>query len=460
MSTVPIEQKIARNLLSNRDLANLRKITAGLLPGEVASIIEGLDDTEQAVLFRVLPHRQATEVFEYLPQDVRMNLLGALASEQVANLLNDMAPDDRTQFLEELPGGVARELLELISPSARQTAQTLLNYPADSVGRLMTPNFVAVQADWTIETVLAYIRQHGRASETLNVIYVTDERGLLIDDIRITDILVSAPTQTVRSLMDDRFVSLNVFDHQEDAVPVFRSNDRYALPVTDSDGILIGIVTLDDVLSVVEAEDTEDIQKFGGQEALDLPYTKTPLLTMVQKRAGWLIILFVSEMLTATAMGYFEDEIAKAVVLALFVPLIISSGGNSGSQAATLIIRAMALKEIRLADWWQVMRRELVSGLLLGLILGVIGFFRIYIWTFFSDIYGPHWLLVALTVAFSLVGVVLWGTLSGSMLPIILKRLGFDPATSSAPFVATLVDVTGLVIYFTIAFWLMQGKLL
>lgn len=460
MSLITIEQKIARNLLSNRDLTNLRKITVGLLPGEVASIIDGLDDTEQAILFRVLPHQLATEVFEYLPQDVRMNLLKSLASEQVANLLNDMAPDDRTSFLEELPGNVARELLELISPQARQTAQTLLNYPPNSIGRLMTPNFVSVKGDWDIQTVLDHIRRHGKASETLNVIYVTDGPGHLIDDIRITDILVATPTQTVQSLMDNRFVSLNVLDPQENTVTVFSSNDRYALPVVDSEGFLIGIVTLDDVLEVVQAEDTEDIQKFGGQEALDMPYTKTPLLSMVQKRAGWLIVLFVGEMLTATAMGYFEDEIAKAVVLALFVPLIISSGGNSGSQAATLIIRAMALKEIRLSDWWMVMRRELISGLLLGLILGSIGFFRIYIWTLFSPIYGPHWFLVALTVAFSLVGVVLWGTLSGSMLPILLKRLGFDPATSSAPFVATLVDVTGLVIYFSIAFGLMRGKLL
>jgi len=455
-----IEQKIARNLLSNRDLTNLRKITTGLLPGEVASIIEGLADTEQAVLFRVLPHRQATEVFEFLPQNVRVNLLESLASEQVATLLNDMAPDDRTSFLEELPGNVVRELLELVSPQARQVAQTLLNYPVNSVGRLMTPNFISVKSDWTIQEVLEHIRLHGKASETLNVVYVTDDRGHLIDDIRITDILVAASTQTVQNLMDNRFVSLNVLDQQEDTVAIFRANDRYALPVIDSEDFLLGIVTLDDVLAVVEAEDTEDIQKFGGQEALDVPYNKTPLLTMVQKRAGWLIVLFVSEMLTATAMGYFEDEIAKAVVLALFVPLIISSGGNSGSQAATLIIRAMALKEIQLSDWWKVMQRELLSGLLLGIILGIIGFFRIFLWTLFSPIYGPHWFLVALTVAFSLIGVVLWGTLSGSMLPIALKRLGFDPATSSAPFVATLVDVTGLVIYFSIAFWLMQGKLL
>jgi magnesium transporter len=251
-----------------------------------------------------------------------------------------------------------------------------------------------------------------------------------------------------------------VTDDQETAVAVFRKYDRTALPVVDLNGMLVGIVTVDDVLDVVEEEATEDIQKFGGLEALDEPYVSTPLLAMVKKRATWLVILFLSEMLTATAMGFFEDEIAKAVVLALFVPLIISSGGNSGSQAATLIIRALALGEVKLRDWWMVMRREIYSGILLGLILGAIGFLRIAAWSAFSDIYGPHWILVGLTVGISLVGIVLWGTLAGSMLPFVLKRFGADPATSSAPFVATLVDVTGLLIYFTVAVLLLRGTLL
>jgi len=260
--------------------------------------------------------------------------------------------------------------------------------------------------------------------------------------------------------MDRRFVALKATDVQETAVGVFRGEDRTALPVTDTGGVLIGIVTVDDVLDVAEAEATEDIQRFGGSEALDEPYMQIRFVRMIQKRAGWLTALFLGEMLTATAMGFFEHEIEKAVVLALFVPLIISSGGNSGSQASTLVIRALALGEVKLIDWGRVMRREFGAGLALGSILGAIGFLRITIWSSFSSIYGPHWLLVAMTVSLALIGVVLWGTLIGSLLPFLLRRLGFDPAVSSAPFVATLVDVTGLVIYFSVGIVVLRGALL
>ena len=292
------------------------------------------------------------------------------------------------------------------------------------------------------------------------MIYVIDDDGVLLDDIRIRDILLVDPSTPINELMDDRLISLHVHDPQEEAINVFRMNNRVALPVTDQDDILLGIVTVDDILWIANEEYTEDIQKIGGTEALDEPYLDMPLLKLVKKRGSWLIVLFLSEMLTATAMGHYEDLMKHAIVLALFVPLIMSSGGNSGSQASTLIIQAMALGEVTVASWWRVMRREILSGLLLGATLGLIGFFRIYLWTFFTDIYGPHWLLVAFTVGFSLVGVVLWGSLAGSMLPLLLKKLGADPATSSAPFVATLVDVTGLVIYFSIAILIMQGKLL
>ena len=276
----------------------------------------------------------------------------------------------------------------------------------------------------------------------------------------VRELLLASPPDLLQSLMDRRFVALKAADAQESAVGVFRSEDRTALPVTDSAGVLIGIVTVDDVLDVAEAEATEDLQRFGGSEALDGPYMEIGFLKMIQKRAGWLTALFLGEMLTATAMGAFEREIEKAVVLALFVPLIISSGGNSGSQASTLVIRALALGEVKLKDWWRVMRREIGAGLALGGILGSIGFLRITIWSSFSTIYGAHWLLVALTVALSLVGVVLWGTLVGSLLPFILRRLGFDPAVSSAPFVATLVDVTGLIIYFSVGIVILRGTLL
>ena len=325
----------------------------------------------------------------------------------------------------------------------------------------MTPDYVSIKMSETCQDVLSYIRQRGQATETLNWLFVIDDKGVLIDDINIKDFLVVDPVTTVAQIMDYQFIALNVNDPQKEAIKMFRSNSRYALPVIDKDGVLLGIVTLDDVLRLSEREDTREIQKIGGSEALDEPYNTISFGSLIKKRAGWLIILFLGEMLTATAMGHFEGEISKAVVLALFIPLIISSGGNSGSQASSIIIRAMALGEIGFRDWWRVARREILSGLTLGLILGIVGFLRVFLWQrlHLYD-YGEHWMLVAATVFFALIGVVMWGTLSGSMLPLVLKKLGADPAASSAPFVATLVDVTGLIIYFTVAYVIMRGKLL
>src|SRR4029079_2633731 len=423
-------------------------------------LLASVSHEDQVIVFRVLPRKDAAAVFEYLSQDAKEGLLKTMAQGEVAELLNNMAPDDRTFFLEELPAEVTRERVRVLPPPERSVSVSLLGYPEKSVGRLMTPQYVAVREQWTILQVLDYVRTHGHDSETLNVIYVVDETGLLIDDVRIREFLLAPVDRKVADLMDRRFVALKATDDQEDAVGVFREYDRTALPVTDTAGMLIGIVTIDDVLDVAEATATREIQRIGGSEALDEPYVSIAFGKMIQKRAGWLTALFVGEMLTATAMGAFESEISKAVVLALFVPLIISSGGNSGSQAATLVIRALALGEVTVLDWWRVMRREFMAGLALGGILGTIGFLRITIWSAFSDIYGPHWLLVAITVAISLVGVVMWGTLSGSLLPFLLKRLGFDPAASSAPFVATLVDVTGLVIYFSVAIVVLRGTLL
>lgn len=402
----------------------------------------------------------ATDTFEHLEVDTQEGLLRAMGNEEAAAILNDMSPDDRTALLEELPGTSAKRLIQLLSAEERKLAQTLLGYPENSVGRLMTPDYIAVKPDWTISETLDYIRKNAADSETLNIIYVIDNKGKLIDDIRIREIILAGLEKKISDLMDENFIALNVHDDQEKAVDIFKKYDRIAFPVTDNYGVLIGIVTVDDVLDVAEEEATEDIQKIAGVSALEEPYSTIPLLRMIKKRAGWLSVLFLGEMLTASAMGFFEDEIAKAVVLALFVPLIISSGGNSGSQAATLVIRAMAVGEITLKDWWHIMRREILSGLVLGSILATIGFLRISLWEYFSNIYGEHWILIALTVSFSLIGVVLWGTFSGSMLPFVLKKLGLDPATSSAPFVATLVDVTGLIIYFTVAIILLSGTLL
>jgi magnesium transporter len=442
------------------DYARLRDMLRNRHAGDVAALLTALSVEDQVVVFRVMPREAAADVFEYLSHDAKATLLRAMAQEDVAALLNSMAPDDRTMFLEELPATATRELLALLTPEERAVALTLLGYPEESVGRLMTPHYVAASEHWTVRETLDYVRAHGQDSETLNHIYVVDEKGVLIDDIRIREFLLAPLEKRVSELMDRRFVALNATDAQEAAVAVFRQYDRTALPVTDTAGVLIGIVTIDDMLDVAEAAATKDIQRIGGSEALDEPYMSIPLVRMIQKRAGWLTALFLGEMLTATAMGAFEAEISRAVVLALFVPLIISSGGNSGSQASTLVIRALALGEVGIRDWWRVMRREVFAGLALGGILGGIGFLRITLWSAFSDIYGPHWLLVALTVAIALVGVVMWGTLSGSLLPFVLKRLGFDPATSSAPFVATLVDVTGLVIYFSVAVVILRGTLL
>jgi magnesium transporter len=452
-----------QSMIEARNFTALRELFSEMPPADVAEIILDLPEDEQVIIFRILPHVLAADVFEYLDVDVeaQQKLLRGMAHEQVVSILNEMSPDDRTALLEELPSAAARQLIRLLTPEERRIAQSLLGYPEGSVGRLMTPDLVAVDAAWTVKEVLDYIREHGQDSETLNVIYVVDDRGKLIDDIRIREFLLKPLEMKVSDLMDENFIALNVTDSQEDAVNVFRKYDRAALPVIDSAGVLVGIVTVDDMFDVAEEEATEDIQKLGGMEALDEPYMTIPLLRMVKKRATWLIILFLGEMLTATAMQGYNGEIEKAAILAMFLPLIISSGGNSGSQATTLVIRAMALGELRLGDWFRVVRKELLSGLSLGLVLGTIGFFRITLWQYLHIFnYGQYHWLIALTVGIALVGVVLWGTLGGAMLPFLLRRCGLDPATSSAPFVATLVDVTGLVIYFNVALFILRGTLL
>jgi magnesium transporter len=455
-----------QGLINARNFSALREVFREWPPADVAEVILDMPEDEQVIIFRVLPHALAADVFEYLDVDAQQKLLRAMAHEQVVGILNEMAPDDRTALLEELPSAAARQLIRLLTPEERRVATALLGYPEDSVGRLMTPDFIAVHEDWTVQQVLDYVREHGRDSETLNFIYVVDDRGKLIDDVRMREFLLRPLTAKVSEIRDQTFAALNVTDSQPDALNVFRKYDRAALPVVDSNGVLVGIVTSDDMLDVAEQEATEDIQKFGGMEALDEPYMRIPLWRMVRKRAGWLVILFLGEMLTATAMANYQQELAKALVLALFLPLIISSGGNSGSQASTLMIRAMALGEVTLRDWWRVMGREVQAGLWLGAILGAIGIIRVGAWAiigeqyFHQQPYGAHWPLVALTVGIALVGVVLWGTLSGSMLPFLLRRVGADPATSSAPFVATLVDVTGLIIYFSIALVIMRGAML
>jgi magnesium transporter len=448
------------NMIENREFAVVRASLMALTPPTVAEIFSDMSPEHVAVVFRVLPRGFAADVFEYCPFEVQESLLKSLGTEQVAAVLNEMAPDDRTALLEELPAAATKRLLELLSPEERRIATDLLGYPPKSVGRRMTPDYVAVFPDWTVAQVMEHVRRVGRDKETLNVIYVIDARGLLIDDIRLRELVLFDPAVALSEKMDRQFFALRADQDQEEAVKAFRDLDRVALPVVDSNGVLVGMITVDDVLDVAEEEVTEDIQKMAAVEVLDAPYLDVGLLTMIRKRALWLSVLFLGEMLTATAMGYFQDELSRAVVLAMFIPLIISSGGNSGSQAASLVIRSLALGELRLLDWWRVLVRELASGLALGCVLGSIALVRILCWPTRLKLYGEHYAMVAFTVAVALIGVVLYGTFAGAMLPILLRRLRLDPAVMSAPLVATLVDVTGIIIYFTIAALLLRGTLL
>ncbi|HEY0244290.1 MAG TPA: magnesium transporter, partial [Mucilaginibacter sp.] len=426
-------------LLEQDSTPQLKKYLNSLNISDVAELIDELPEHGPKFIETISLNR-AVNVFRILDFPTQERIIKKLSGKKIGELINELPPDDRTSLFSEMHGDTVNALILHLSPEDRKEALSLLGYKEDSVGRLMTPDYIAVKKTWDVTRVLSHIRRYGKNSETIDVIYVIDENGVLLDDIRIREILLVKPETKISDLMDGRLIALKVTDPQEEAINIFRMNNRVALPVTDDADVLLGIVTVDDILWIANEEYTEDIQKIGGTEALDEPYLDINLFRLVKKRVGWLVILFLGEMLTATAMSYFGDEISKAVVLAYFIPLIISSGGNSGSQASTLIIQAMALGELTIADWWHVMRREIISGLMLGFILGCIGFIRIAVWSTFSTIYGSHWLLVGFTVGFSLIGVVLWGSLSGSMLPLLLKRLGADPATSSAPFVATLVD--------------------
>jgi magnesium transporter len=448
------------SLIAERKLSLLKEILSDWTPADIADLIVDVPDHDKVIVFRVLPVDLATETFEHLEFDTQEELLKAMGNEEVAAILNDMSPDDRTALLEDLPGTSAKRLIQLLSSEERKVAQTLLGYPENSVGRLMTPDYIAIKKDWTVSETLEYIRKHGEDKETLNVIYVIDEKGKLIDDIKIREIILASLDKNIRDMMDENFIALNVHDDQESAVEIFKKYDRVVLPVIDNHGLLIGIVTVDDVLDVAEEEATEDIQKLAAVEVLEEPFHTIPLLSLMRKRVIWLTLLFIAQILTAIAMGFFENEISRAVVLSIFIPLVISSGGNSGSQAATLVIRSMAVGEIALSDWWLIMRREILSGLMLGGILGIIGFFQVALLANVFNVISSNWVLVGLTVFFSLIGIVLWGTISGSMLPFILKKLGADPATSSAPLIATLCDVTGLIIYFSVAMLVLSGTLL
>jgi magnesium transporter len=451
--------------LLHHDPAELAEALAGLRAADIAEALTELPPEAGAKVMAALPFDAAVQVFDE-PEltDHRCAIVQRMDQQAVGPLIDAMSADQRADLFRELPETHRGRLLELLDAETRRDLTLLLRYPAETAGGIMTTEFVSMPTTWTVEQALEHISQVGRAKETVYAIYLLDPKDQrLAHTVSLRDLMVARdrtlPVTTVASQRKPLTVTPRT--DREDVARLISKYNLLAVPVVDEGGHVLGIVTVDDVIDAIVREQTEDVQKFGGMEALDEPYTEISFLRMIRKRGGWLCALFLSEMLTATAMQHFEGEISKAVVLAMFIPLVMSSGGNSGSQATSLIIRALALREVTLGDWWRIALRELPTGLTLGAILGVIGFGRIELWQRLHLFdYGPHHLLVAVTVGVALVGIVAFGSLAGSMLPFLLKRVGFDPASASAPFVATLVDVTGLVIYFSVAFLILHGTLL
>ena len=411
--------------------------------------------------FLDLPRPEAEDFFLELSAKDEYEMVCAIPPEQRRSWMRLLPPDDAADLVQEASEDQREALLALLDEPTRREVMALLAYAEDDAGGLMNPRYARVRADVSVDEAISYVRKQAREHlENVYYVYVNDAEQRLVGVVSLRELFAAASDRTVRDIMSTSLVTARSDMDQEELSRLFAAHDLQAIPVVDANGRMQGIVTVDDIVDVIQEEATEDIQKMGGTQALGAPYLQLGLLQMVRKRVGWLAALFVSEMLTTTAMAHFEAEITRAVVLAVFIPLIISSGGNSGSQATTLVIRAMALGEVRLRDWWIVIRRELASGLGMGIVLGTIGFARVLLWQGLFHSYGQHFMLVALTIGGSVVGVVTWGTFAGSMLPFLLRRVGLDPASASAPFVATLVDVTGILIYFTIASQILRGTLL
>ncbi len=453
-----------KEMLAERDFHALRSLLKQINPIDLASGWHAFSSEEQATLFRLLPRHKVTQVFEELETPQQQALVENLKEIHVQQLLEKLEPSETSQFLRDLPPKLMQRLFRLMKQSDAGQVELSMTFPEESVGYIMRTKIVRLKPVWTTRQAVEHIQLTTRLKEIeenfLDNLYVTDDQGILLGQLPLKMLLVAPRDIEVQGLMQRAFNSLAPEADREEAAKLFERYKLNSIPVLDSNKKLLGVILVRDALKVIEQEATEDIQKLGGMEALDDPYFQTSFMHMVKKRATWLCVLFVGEMLTATAMAFFENQLAKAIVLALFIPLIISSGGNTGSQAATLVVRAMAIGEIKFGDWWRVMRREIVSGLILGCVLGSMGFLRIFLWSQFTPIYGDHYLLIAITVGLALVAVVLWGTVTGACLPILIRRLGLDPAVVSTPFVATLVDVTGLVIYFSVAMIVLRGTLL
>lgn len=442
-------------LINNKEFLNKQTIS------ELINIIQNNPD-DIIRIFNLLKLNKVISVFKVLDFPTKKRIIEELPIKKKMGLLNNLPVEDRISFFQKIPEDSLKDLIKYLNTEEKQRTLVSLGYPENSVGRLMVPYYLAIQKNWIIQDLLDYIRKEVKNSDVIEIVYIIDKNGKLIDDIKIRDILLVNPKTKVSDLMDGKYTAaLNISDTEEVATKLFSLNNRVSLPVIDDQNFLLGIVTMNDILWELNENYKEDVQKIEGMEVLNQSYLNVPLYKLIKKRAGWLILLFIGEMFTTTVMQNFSGALEKAIVLTLFIPLVVSSGGNSGSQAASLIIQAMALGEVKIKDWWTVMRREIICGFFLGSILGITGFIRIIAWHNINLYdYGPHWVLVGLTVFLSLIGVVLWGTFSGSMLPFIIKKFRGDPASSSAPFVATLVDVIGLIIYFSVSYMLLHGTLL
>ncbi len=454
-------ERIQENVQQRRDDA-LRHEVSELHPADIAEVLDRLDLDEARYIYDLLVPEVASDVILDLPEDRRDALLGMLSGKEIAEeVIEQMDSDDAADVIAELSADMQQEVLANIDDSELRSEITeLLTYDENTAGGLMAKELVKVNVGRSMLDCVRELRKHADDIEHVYVINVVDDHDKFVGTIPLKKLITTSLRTPVKDVYDPDSISVKADTDKEEVSRIMAKYDLPVVPVVDDRGRLVGRITIDDVVDVMREEETEDVQKMGGMEALEYSYSNSSLWEMVKKRAGWLVVLFIGEGFTATAMGFFENQIAKAVVLALFVPLIISSGGNTGSQASSLIIRALAMGDITVNEWWRIFRRELSVGLMLGTMLGIIGFMRVAIWSQFINVYGPHWPLIGLAVGVSLVGVVLWGNLIGSLFPLLLKRLGMDPAVSSAPFVATVVDVTGLVIYFSIASFLLTGILL
>jgi len=436
-------------LIKQKDWRSLKQVLSNWPGPDTADLLESLEQDDMFIVFRLLPRQLAADVFSELDVDKQTDLLQQISNERIRDIISELAPDDRTELFEELPGKITQRILNLLPLEDRKETLQLLGYPEDSVGRLMTPDYVAIRANWTISEALSHIRKHGRDAETINMVYVVDENGHLINDIPLRRLILADPQQQVESIMDKKFIAISASEDQEQGIKIIKQYNLVALPVVDSENVLLGIVTVDDILDVLEEEVTEDVHKGAGVAPLDMSYSAVSAWRLYRKRIVWLLLLAFAGFLSGNVIAAFEETIGTIIALAFFIPVLIGTGGNTGTQSATLIIRAIATGDLTLKKWFSVMKKELLVGILLGASLGLV----LYLWSYFWK-GNPE---ISLVVGISVVAIALCANLVGSLLPIVLTKLKLDPAIVSSPLITTIMDVTGLLIYFSIAIWLLKG---